>query len=93
MNEKKQFIEVIDGFKNLTTKIKKDNDEIKEIIKNKDITIAACKKEYKKLYAEHEELKNKYAELEKNFYQQQQQSSRKRKQPPLQKKKAFYNRR
>ena len=52
MNEKKQFIEVIDGFKNLTTKIKKDNDEIKEIIKNKDITIAACKKEYKKLYAQ-----------------------------------------
>ena len=93
MNEKKQFIEVIDGFKNLTTKIKKDNDEIKEIIKNKDITIAACKKEYKKLYAEHEELKNKYAELEKYFYQQKQQSSRKRKRPPLQKKKAFYNRR
>ena len=91
MNEKKQFIEVIDRFKNLTTKIKKDNDEIKEIIKNKDITIAACKKEYKKLYAEHEELKNKYAELEKYFYQQKQQSSRKGKRPPLQKKKAFYN--
>ena len=87
MNEKKQFIEVIDRFKNLTTKIKKDNDEIKEIIKNKDITIAACKKEYKKLYAEHEELKSKYAELEKYFYQQKQQSSRKRKRPPLQKKK------
>ena len=29
MNDKKQFIEVIDGFKNLTTRIKKDNDEIK----------------------------------------------------------------
>lgn len=73
MNEKKQFIEVIDGFKNLTTRIKKDNDEIKEIIKNKDITIAACKREYKKLYAEHEELKRKYDEIEKYFHQEKQQ--------------------
>ena len=73
MNEKKQFIEVIDGFKNLTTRIKKDNDEIKEIIKNKDITIAACNREYKKLYAEHEELKRKYDEIEKYFHQEKQQ--------------------
>ena len=70
MNEKQQIFEIIDGFKNLTSKIKKDNDDIKLSIKNKDITIAACKKEYKKLYAEHEELKQKYAELEKYFYQQ-----------------------
>ena len=59
MNEKQQVLEIIDGFKNLTSKIKKDNDDIKLSIKNKDITIAACKKEYKKLYAEHEELKKK----------------------------------
>ena len=59
MNEKQQVLEIIHGFKNLTSKIKKDNDIIKLSIKNKDITIAACKKEYKKLYAEHEELKKK----------------------------------
>ena len=57
MNEKQQIFEIIDGFKNLTSKIKKDNDDIKLSIKNKDITIAACKKEYKKLYVKHEELK------------------------------------
>ena len=73
MNEKQQIFEIIDGFKNLTSKIKKDNDEIKDSMKNKDITIAACKKEYRKLYAEHEELKQKYAELEKYFHQMKQQ--------------------
>ena len=57
MNEKQQIFEVINGFKNLASKIKKDNDEIKVSIKNKDTTIAACKKEYQKLYFEHEELK------------------------------------
>ena len=70
MNEKQQIFEIIDGFKNLTSKIKKDNDDIKLSIKNKDITIAACKKKYKKLCAEHEELKQKYVELEKYFHQQ-----------------------
>ena len=56
MNEKQQILEVINGFKNLASKIKKDNDEIKVLVKNKDTTIALCKKEYQKLYLEHEEL-------------------------------------
>ena len=77
MNEKQQIFEIIDGFKNLTSKIKKDNDDIKLSIKNKDITIAACKKEYKKLYTEHEELKQKYTELEKYFYQQKREQQQK----------------
>ena len=38
MNEKQQIFEIIDGFKNLTSKIKKDNDEIKDSMKNKDLT-------------------------------------------------------
>ena len=54
MNEKQQIFEIINGFKKLTWKIKNDND-IKVSMKNKDITIAACKKEYKKLFTEHEE--------------------------------------
>ena len=37
MNEKQQIFEIIDGFKNLTSKIKKHNDDIKISIKNKDI--------------------------------------------------------
>ena len=43
-----KIFEIINGFKNLTSKIKKD-DDIKVSIKNKDVTIAVCKKEYKKL--------------------------------------------
>ena len=77
MNEKQQIFEIINGFKNLTSKIKKDNDDIKVSMKNKDITIASCKKEYKKLYAEHEELKQKYPKLEKYFQQKQQQQQQK----------------
>ena len=64
MNKNEEILEIIDGFKNLTSKIKEDNDAIKNALKNKDLTINACKKEYRKLYAEHEELKKKYAELE-----------------------------
>ena len=79
MNEKQQIFEIIDGFKNLTSRIKKDNDEIKDSMKNKDLTIAACKKEYKKLYAEHEELKRKYVELEKYFHQEKYEKRQNRK--------------
>ena len=63
MNKNEQILEVIEGFKNLTSKIKEDDDSIKNSLKNKDLTINACKKEYRKLYGEHEELK-RYAELE-----------------------------
>ena len=45
MNEKQQIFEVINGFKNLASKIKKGNDERKVLIKSQDTTIAACKKE------------------------------------------------
>ena len=69
MNKTKELLEVIEGFQNLTSKIKDDNDSIKNLLKNKDLTIIACKKEYKKLYAEHEELKKKYVELESKIKQ------------------------
>ena len=67
MNEKEQILEIINGFKNLTSRIKKDNDEMKDSMKNKEVTITARKKEYRKLYQEHEELKQKYLELQKYF--------------------------
>ena len=69
MNKTKELLEVIEGFQNLTAKIKDDNDSIKNLLKNKDLTIVACKKEYRKLYTEHEELKKKYAELESKIQQ------------------------
>ena len=60
----KEILEIVEGFKNLTSRIKEDNENIKNVLKNKDLTINACKKEYRKLHAEHQELKKKYAELE-----------------------------
>ena len=63
MNKNEEILEIIDGFKNLTSKIKEDNDAIKNALKNKVLTINACKKEYRKLYAEHEELKKKICRI------------------------------
>ena len=62
MSKNEQIFEIINGFKNLTEKkkvLKEDNDQIKNNLKNKDITIEKCKKEYRRLYNEHEELKKK----------------------------------
>ena len=72
-NEKKEVLEIIDGFKNLTYKIKKDNDEIKQSVKNKDAIIISCKTEYQKLYSEYKELQERYNELENYILQLQQQ--------------------
>ena len=69
MNKTKEMLEIIEGFQNLTSKIKEDNDSIKNSLKNKDLTIIACKKENKKLFAEHEELKKIYKELEVEYEQ------------------------
>ena len=48
MNEKQQIFEVINGLKNLASKIKKDNDEIKVSIKNKETKLQHVKKNIKK---------------------------------------------
>ena len=72
-DQKQEILEIIDGFKNLTYKIKKDNDEIKLHVKNKDEIIASCKSEYQKLYAEYKELESKYNELENYILKQQEQ--------------------
>ena len=72
-NHQQEVLEIIDGFKNLTYKIKKDNDEIRDSIRNKDETIACCKTEYQKLYAEYKDLQKRYNELETYILQEQQQ--------------------
>ena len=83
-NEKDQVLDIINGFKNLTSKIKNENDKIKETVKIKDITISACKKEYQKLYQEHENLQKQYSMLEEYVKQQQQQQNQQLYQKPLQ---------
>ena len=72
-NHKQEVLEITDGFKNLTYKIKKDNDQISESVKNKDETIASCKTEYQKLYAEYKDLQKRYNELETYILQELQQ--------------------
>ena len=63
MNKTKEMLEIIEGFQNLTARIKEDHDSAKKTLKNKELTIAACKEEYRKLYTAHEDLKKKYEEL------------------------------
>ena len=88
-NKKQEILEIIDGFKNLTHKIKEDNDNIKQRIKNKDEIIASCKAEYQKLYAEYEKLESEYNELKsyilKQQEQQEQQEQQQQQQPKKQK--------
>ena len=79
-NHQQEVLEIIDGFKNLTYKIKKDNDEIRDSIKNKDETIACCKTEYQKLYAEYKDLQKRYNELEAYILQEQEQQQQQREQ-------------
>ena len=83
-NHKQEVLEIIDGFKNLTYKIKKDNDEIKDSIKNKDETIACCKTEYQKLYAEYKDLQKRHNELETYILQEQEQQQLQQQQQQLQ---------
>ena len=75
-NHQQEVLEIIDGFKNLTYKIKKDNDQIRDSIKNKDETITLCKTEYQKLYAEYKDLQKRYDELEAYILEQQQQQEK-----------------
>ena len=83
-NKEKEILEIIDGFKNLTYKIKKDNDDIKQSVKNKDATITSCKTEYQKLYSEYKELQERYNELENYILQLQQQQQQLEKTEQLQ---------
>ena len=83
-NEKQGILEIIDGFKNLTHKIKKDNDDIKQRIKTKFEIIASCKTEYQKLHAEYEKLESEYNELKNYILKQQEQQEQQEQQLQLQ---------
>ena len=79
-DKEREILEVIDGFKILTYKIKKDNDVVKQTVKNKDAIIASCKTEYQKLYSEYNELQERYNELENYILQLQQQQQQQQQQ-------------
>ena len=79
MNKNKEMLEIIEGFQNLSSKIKEENDSMRDTLKNKNAIIAACKKEYQKLFEEHSELKKKYIELEAKLEQNKVEKVKKRK--------------
>ena len=68
--------DIIKDFKNLASKIQTDNSNVKQHLKDKNLMLEACQKEYQKIYFEHENLKKKNQQLEEQLKQQQQQQQR-----------------
>ena len=64
--------DIIKNFKNLASKIQTDNSNIKQHLKDKNLILEACRKEYQKIYFKHENFLKKYQQLEEQFKQQQQ---------------------
>ena len=46
--------DIIKDFKNLVSKIQTDNSNAKQHLKDKNLMLGACQKEYQKIYFEHE---------------------------------------
>ena len=68
--------DIIKDFKNLASKIQTDNSNVKQHLKDKNLMLEACQKEYQKIYFEHENLKKKNQQFEEQLKQQQQQQQR-----------------
>ena len=72
-DEKKQVLEIINGFRNLSSKIRDENVQIKETLTKNETTISACKKEYQKLYQQQEKIQQENEELKQYIINLQQQ--------------------
>ena len=46
--------DIIKEFKNLASKIQTDNSNVKQYLKDKNLMLEACQKEYQKICFEHE---------------------------------------
>ena len=66
------IIGIIADFKKLATKIQKDNGEVKKKLREREVVLVACQKEYEKLYYAHKTLKEKYKQLEQILKQMKQ---------------------
>ena len=65
--------DIIKDFKNLALKVQTDNSNVKQHLKDKNLMLEACQKEYQKIYFEHENFLKKYQQLEEQLKQQQEQ--------------------
>ena len=63
---------IITNFKKLARKIQKENGEVKKKLRERETVLAACQKEYEKLYCMHKTLKEKYKQLEQILKQMKQ---------------------
>ena len=63
---------MINNFKILATKVKKDNKETKNILKEREQVLDTCQKEYQNMYYEDQAWKKKYAELDQEMQPRQQ---------------------
>ena len=75
----KEIKGLISNFKKLATQIQQDNGQIKKTLKEKEAVLQVCKKEYQKLYYEHEALKKRCEELEQKVKESQQQQQQRQK--------------
>ena len=53
------FKKLVSDFRALTLKVQKDNKNKTKSFKKTNLVLEACKKEYQKVYLEHEDLKKK----------------------------------
>ena len=60
----KNFKKLVANFRALTAKVQKDNPDRAKSLKETNLVLEACIKEYQKLYHEHENLKKKTKENE-----------------------------
>ena len=77
INGNEEIRGIIADFKKLTTKIKQDNGQVKKTLKDREamlkdseVALDACKKEYQKLYYENEAPQKKYIKLEQKLQHQ-----------------------
>ena len=75
----KEIKGLISNFKKLATQIQQDNGQVKKTLKEKEAVLQVCKKEYQKLYYEHEALKKRCEELEQKVKESQQQQQQRQK--------------
>ena len=67
INGNEEIRGIIVDFKKLATKIQQDNGQVKKTLKDREVALDACKKEYQKLYHEHETLKKSISSSNKSY--------------------------
>ena len=55
--------DIIKGFKNLALKVQTGNSNARQNLKDQDLMLKACQKEYQKIYFEHENSKKYISSL------------------------------